>query len=362
MSESIIHSGEITPTGVHTPSTCVGNEPDISDFTLCNHREPKTDEEILQRIAQLRVGLSESKLHLVSPMPDVFKQHPSCSTTLFSPDALLRSTFTRKPSIRYVTEKDTSVSIPGLVTAVRSFSKPQSDKDLCFFVNASNQTETAFDMQVLTWVPDSVKNIGVDWLEVPGEYLRSGMWQHGECYLDFQGSDHPRQLTHKVKFTKPFAAPPKVVVWLSGLHSVGTKPLRLNCGHKDGIKKDGFEMFAETWSDSKLYTVKLSWVAYDSGLKGVHSSVVDTKEFRTWKEPQHYNTRYAEFPAGRFTKAPKVMVGITRVDQPCSKDQNVWVGASNVTHLGMCWNANSWGNTVNMAIGLAYLAIEDWKS
>lgn len=61
----------------------------------------------------------------------------------------------------------------------------------------------------------------------------------------------------------------------------------------------------------------------------------------------------------KFSKPPKVMVGLNHLNFAGRKEHNIKAFVSNVTHLGMCWNADSWGETVNHGAGISYLAIED---
>ncbi|RPA77472.1 hypothetical protein BJ508DRAFT_417077 [Ascobolus immersus RN42] len=353
------NSGETTPTGMLTPSTVseAGTETNFPDgFKICTHKEPETDEDILQRIAELRLKLSEPKKSLISPLPDVTKRHPAFGCLSFKPvSTVLR--ITPKVDIPYVTSREVSVSKPGVVVAIKGFSKPHTNPDLCVFVTPTNFRDSLFDLHFTGWTANELKHVDVDWLEVPKEHTKTGIWQHGEHEFDFATAAAPEFLISFIKFSRPFISPPNVVVWLSGIHTDGATNLRIECTMGD-IKSEGFYAVARSW-DTKLYSVKISWVAYDSNLKGVYSKKVSTTEFRTSAQPQHFNTQYTAFPPGQFTKAPKVMVGATYIYQAYDRDQNVKVFASDITHLGMNWNANSWGNTINHQMGLTYLAIED---
>lgn len=360
MSQSTSNSGETTPTGVLTPSTVVDSGTIVPDFTICHHKEPKTDEEILQRISELRLALSVSKRSLISPFPDISVRHPTFGSLKLSPgiDSIGIKT---KANIPYITPHEISTFKPAIVTAIKGFSKPKNEQDLCLFVSPTNQKDSTFDMQFVSWKENTVKDIEVDWLEIPEEHANSGLWQHGEHSFDFIGGGKNEKLMAKIKFSTPFSSPPDVVIWISGIHALSEKPLTIYCIPSSGkTTKNEFEAYIETWNGTKMCNVKVSWVAYDKNLKGVHSGLASTYDFRTADNPQHFNTHYTEFPPGKFKKAPKVMVGVTRLSLAPS-GSNVKVFASNVSLFGMCWNAYSWGDTRNYGMGLTYLALEDWR-
>src|SRR5690606_18646683 len=107
MSESTPTSGETTPTGVMTPSTVADCSANMPDSINSHHDELKMDDYILKAIAELRLRLSEAKRGLVSPIPDVTKQHPAIgSLALSQREAIDHPIITYKRDIPYVTSQD----------------------------------------------------------------------------------------------------------------------------------------------------------------------------------------------------------------------------------------------------------------
>ena len=71
----------------------------------------------------------------------------------------------------------------------------------------------------------------------------------------------PQQTTKKVQFSRPYAATPKVVVWLTGYDIKNGTTIRINTA-ADNITSNGFDLHIDTWSDIRLYYASASWIAY----------------------------------------------------------------------------------------------------
>ncbi|RPA76090.1 hypothetical protein BJ508DRAFT_311409 [Ascobolus immersus RN42] len=373
MSESSRTSGESTPTynGACTPCTTIlGSEASFPEFIICTHKEPETDEDILQRILELRQKLSEPQRAALPPFPDVRKQHPAIGSISGLPTWLtpiIRDN-TVQQYVTYVTSREVSISKPAIIPAICEFSCPQRDHaDVNLFVSAIAQRDEGFHVQVARPNGSAMKNVGINWLELPEEHTRSGLWHHGILSVKpYMAPTGRRVKEYTVNFKTPFRDIPKVLVWITGMHAEGNKRLSVECGvRNEKVSNSAFVLRIEAGTEDTaiLHSIELSWVAYDPSLKGVHSSFVTTDVIRTDAHPQHFNKDYSAFPMGKFTKAPKVMVGLSKLDLAAlrSHDQNIKLSATDINHLGFCWNANSSGSTVNHGLGLAYLAIESWK-
>ena len=65
-----------------------------------------------------------------------------------------------------------------------------------------------------------------------------------------------------VKFTKPFDAPPVVMLSLTGHSSISGKDGQINLGiATDKVTNEGFVIKVSTWGDTKVYAVYGSWIA-----------------------------------------------------------------------------------------------------
>ncbi|RPA77475.1 hypothetical protein BJ508DRAFT_212785 [Ascobolus immersus RN42] len=279
--------------------------------------------------------------------------HPFIGTVEFSDLAAT----TLKSDIPYVTSSNEK---PAIVMALSGFSTTAYE-DQSVFLFTTSQKDSTFDLLCDTWLSRSAnitRSIKANWLELQHKHTGSGVWQHGE-WISKKDDSAPTDCNTAdaiIEFAKPYDAAPEVVVFISGFHADHRKHLRVKIG-TDNITTTGFTLKVRTWDNSKLFNIKVSWIAYPADLPGVHSGSVNTNQFRTWENAQHINMGYEAFPPGKFGKSPKVMVGFNVLDLACKKDQNIKAFVSNLSQVGMCWNTDSWGETVNYGAGLSYLAI-----
>jgi hypothetical protein len=73
-------------------------------------------------------------------------------------------------------------------------------------------------------------------------------------------SQTERTFQHFVSFDRPFWTPPVVQVALVGLDVSKDDNLRIRVGARD-ITVAGFTLFAETWLNTKIWAVEVSWLA-----------------------------------------------------------------------------------------------------
>lgn len=254
---------------------------------------------------------------------------------------------------------------PGLVLAIRKL-KFRNDDSTRVWLSATNVQREGFDLDCTPMREGRWLGIVVDYLEILDKHQLYG-FQHGECTMNPESLSSEECDKHfktkrgknsdiYVPFSHPYETPPKVCVWITGFLIGHGENLRMNLSTKD-IKREGFTLTFGTWSDTILIHAKATWVAYNADAPGICSGIASTTSFRNWHYPQHYNSGYISFGEHVFTRTPRVMTGINEFDF-CGRDLKLGVGVSNVTRLGMTWNANSWKESTCYAAGLAYLAME----
>lgn len=253
--------------------------------------------------------------------------------------------------------KEITEGKPGIAVAIKGFSLTKV-RNQFLFAFATNQNISNFEAQLFGW---DLKDIHLDFLEIPEHNTRDGLWQYGQWISNDNPQTEEQMICNEfdspISFSTPFEQAPKVALFLSGFHADSSKNLRL-CFWTENVTQTGFQIKGHAFGDSVLFNLKVTWIAYASTLKGVHSGRVDTGKFRTWEQPQHLNMGYEPFPANTFSNPPKVMVGFNYLDLKAGTEQNIKGYVSNVNQLGMCWNTDSWGKTVNYGAGLSYIAIE----
>lgn len=65
-----------------------------------------------------------------------------------------------------------------------------------------------------------------------------------------------------IAFQPPFVTPPRIALAISGLDSEHSTNLRVTVESSD-IEADEFNIVIRTWDDSLVYSVVVTWIAYD---------------------------------------------------------------------------------------------------
>ncbi|RPA72170.1 hypothetical protein BJ508DRAFT_419602 [Ascobolus immersus RN42] len=377
------NSGETTPTGMMTPSTTADtNVPDMESLRIDESDNDTVGDEdcdghdgeklgnsgldesvIVDRIGGLFQQLSdEARMDAIARLSQAHSATPTIGKGTYDP-VLYQTTF---DMISY--HKRHLLGVPEVVVALTGFSTlcpPYECFDL--FLSVANQRKSVFELQLSTRDALGTPLIGsvcYDWLELPTGGTKEGSWQHGVWRWSFPryGSltvlETDMSDIEGVCFDMSYEEVPEVVLFISGFKTEPVHNLRFKISTSN-VTKTGFRVKASTWLDSELYDLSVTWLAYPSGTKHVHSGSVSTSPCGNSKKPQQINMGYESFPAGKFTKPPKVMVGLNYLDLEHGTEQNIKSFVSNVTHLGMCWNVDSWDDTVIYGGGFSYLAIEE---
>ncbi|MGD0676444.1 MAG: H-type lectin domain-containing protein [Polyangiaceae bacterium] len=72
-----------------------------------------------------------------------------------------------------------------------------------------------------------------------------------------------RAFRYRVSFSRSFSAPPLVQVGIVGLDASKDDNLRVRVRALD-IAEDGFTLLAETWLNTRIWSVDVSWLAVGS--------------------------------------------------------------------------------------------------
>lgn len=334
-------SGDTTPTGIRTPTSITGRS--------VNSYSNDSEEEDLAREVCNKFSIQPQ-----GSRPCMASLNNS-DTELFAADSFA--------NLRYRTTS--AYGKPDISLAVTSFSFSAQGAP-AFMISPAHQTISGFDVLLTKGKNSRLKSLSFAWLELSPNTVSSRLWQHGRCIIGGKAPTFSEArdegysvgaLPTSILFEHPFDVPPKVVLFLAGILS-NRNTCRLTISSTK-ITERGFSiLIGSGFGLLKTDKVKISWIAYSSKLRGVHSGSVDTAQFRTTSQPQTFNMGYEAFPEGMFKKAPKVLVGLNHFDLMAGKEQNLKCFASNVNQLGMCWNTDSWGDTVVYSAGLSYLAIE----
>jgi hypothetical protein len=67
-----------------------------------------------------------------------------------------------------------------------------------------------------------------------------------------------------VKFDKPFASTPQVVLGMTAMDGAKEANIRYEV-KADAITRDGFTVQLKTWGDTKIFMLSGSWLAFEAG-------------------------------------------------------------------------------------------------
>ncbi|KAG2003784.1 hypothetical protein CC2G_004362 [Coprinopsis cinerea AmutBmut pab1-1] len=223
------------------------------------------------------------------------------------------------------------------------------DGSMDFSSHASSLASSSFRLHVDSWGKTSLYNARMHWLVVNS----SPSIQIG-C-VD-TACDKPQKtdgdFVQRVTFTRPFNAPPKVLVALSGF-SLG-----------EGTDVKNWEIRASATNvDSRGFTIniykegrghgQIHWLAFPEG--GVPNVTMCSGDFRFNSSSSEGNIDF-EFA---FKKPPLLFVALNQFKADRSKNLRIEISTSSVTGLGMKWKIRSWSNTVLTSAAASFVAIED---
>ena len=149
----------------------------------------------------------------------------------------------------------------------------------------------------------------------------------------------------RVNFERPFAAPPKVVIFLNYIDLDKRRNWRLKTTATD-IDVNGFTLGIETWGNTILYTAKACWIAYPEDHKHIFSTSANTMDVRPWNLPRLRQSKSIEFSGVEFWKTPSVFVALNFFDIDCRTNFRIDAHVDNVTKTGLVWHIDSWSDTI----------------
>lgn len=159
----------------------------------------------------------------------------------------------------------------------------------------------------------------------------------------------------RILFDRPYASPPKVIVWLNQLDMAHNKNWRVEATATD-VTADGFTIHLDTWSDSVLFSATAAWIAHPSSKAGVTSGSYNTTDVRGLYPPRLRTEGRVDFPAGTFTATPTVLVAFNKLDVDCVNNLRAKLSAESVSQCGMNWHIYGWSNTQLYSAGASYIA------
>ncbi|EJD44580.1 hypothetical protein AURDEDRAFT_125148 [Auricularia subglabra TFB-10046 SS5] len=229
--------------------------------------------------------------------------------------------------------------------------------DIRVSASPPNITRTSALLHLDTWADTRLYSAASIWFAIsdgnPG--YQTGRFNTVE--------DHPWYLpqqntSRRITFARPYAAPPRVVVWLNSLDMDRSRGWRISAT-ATAVTATGFTLNLNTWADTILYSAGATWVAYPSESTGISSGVYSTYDVRNWNPPQLTTSGTVAFPAGTFERVPTVLFALNFLDVGYTANLRMRASVDPVSHTGMAWHFDGWADSVIYSAGASYIAFSE---
>lgn len=206
-----------------------------------------------------------------------------------------------------------------------------------------------------SWSNTVHHNSGCAWLVPPST---DDDFQHGHFAT---GDDHPwhspkRQTSRRVAFSRPYAVPPKVVIWLDMLDVESNANCRVRAYTTD-VACDAFTVHVDTWQNTKLFGAGVCWAAHSAGRRDICSGTFATGDVRHFSQPRLDTSKSLLFENADFDAPPQLFLAFNSMDIDNCANLRLKVYTSRVTPTGMIWHIDGWENTVVYSAGASFIAV-----
>ena len=204
-----------------------------------------------------------------------------------------------------------------------------------------------------SWDDTILYSAGCTWLDVckHDRDFQFGTYAMGDM------SENPGKSVAQIKFEKPYASKPNVILWFKDLDVSNSANCRVKT-YTSGISSTGFTINIEKWADTVLHNARVTWIAHPASRSNIASGIFDTNESRAWTD-----TKQKEHPEEiRFGKTfegkPDVFVGFNFIDTSNKHNLRLKAFATDIETDKMTMHIDTWFDTVLYRAGASWLAIQ----
>lgn len=199
------------------------------------------------------------------------------------------------------------------------------------------------------------------WLSIPPNDIdiQSGRYHTKESRTS--ASQPQTKTSSRITFARPYAAPPKVAVWLNLVNSEAERNVRVTTW-ADNITSDGFTIHLDTWDDSKLWVAGATWLAHSAYRTDVRSGQFHTDDVRPGHAAYQVNRGRVSWGVPSMARPPRVFTALRFLDFQQGRNVRLTMETSEVTTTGMTWNLNSWSDTIFYQAGAVFVVFDDDQS
>ncbi|GJE90148.1 H-type lectin domain-containing protein [Phanerochaete sordida] len=211
-------------------------------------------------------------------------------------------------------------------------------------------------LNLTTWA-DTVHYLsGCSWLSLP---LNDPdiQWGRYSTTEDRPPSPLQQKTSRRITFGRPYAAPPRVAVWLDSADSGPEKNVRV-AAFADDVTREGFTVHLDAWGDSHLYSAGATWLAHSDGRQDMRSGAFEIEDVRPASAPCHQNRGRVSWGPPAMARPPRVFAALRMLDFGHGRHTRIRMKTEEITETGMTWSFESWADTVFYQAGAVFIAFE----
>lgn len=230
---------------------------------------------------------------------------------------------------------------------------------LCLKAEVRSVGDDRAILNMNTWGNTEHFGSGCSWLSPPMDDLDI---QYGTYSIPDDHSDSTlrNKTSRRITFGRPYAASPKVVVWLNAADCGEGKPVRVDA-YADTVTPDGFTIHVDTWKDSNLYSAGVTWLAHSAHRTDVRSGSFHTEQVRPTQDRCHTNRGRVSWGVPEMARPPRVFTALRMLDFKEGRNVRLIMRTDEITTTGMCWNLDSRHDTVFYKGAAVFVAFDDGR-
>jgi len=218
-------------------------------------------------------------------------------------------------------------------------------------------TPTSVKVHLDAWAETTLYSAGCTWMDISSND-RDFQWGQFSTSEDHPWTKPQAKTSRHISFAKPYAAVPKVVVWLCSISMQNTTTWRVKAYATD-VSTTGFTIHIDSWADTVLFSGGATWIAHPASRSHIASGMYGTSDIRPWNKPQQVNSSTITFDK-TFEKIPRVFAALSELSINHNANLRIKMAQTEITNKGMTWNLDSWADTTLYSACASYIAIQDY--
>ncbi|KAK2594034.1 hypothetical protein QQS21_008253 [Conoideocrella luteorostrata] len=183
-------------------------------------------------------------------------------------------------------------------------------------------------------------------------------------YPEIRNWNLPVPLNSKeITFTPPYNVAPRMAIGLKSLDISNTANIRVRAAAQT-ITEDKFSVSMDTWGDTQLFNATSTWIEFertsDAEYEVGEFNTLDTRGLGQLQTPDKQgvrrDTEHFDFPEGKYTEPPNVLVWLSAMDMDKTHNWRVRAKATTVTTTGFDLAIETWGDTVLYSATASWVA------